>query len=625
MVRICKKHLFQKLKQKKGILFHIIGLISVVWFVIRVFPAPHRSQYPCQQLAIPFALGYIAFWSVLVFGFITWVKKVQTKTFAVSPSILIVFILLFSISSISFANVSQLGTSQYQPWDPIPKQPIGVPTGIFPGRVVWTWNPDATEKNLDGYWWESQNNDLEVIDSMFSSGLQSLTNASNDLEAWNNLFTYFNVKQGKGEHGYTPGEKIAIKVNLNNCWNTLSHIDDYKTRDNERDAHPDVVNSLLHHLTDIVGVEQSLITVYDTSRPMPNWFFDPVSSSYPDVKYIDAFGGASGRLQGKASNISFYFSDGVIRSLPVCVVDADYLINIPIMKQHPINHGVTLSGKNLFGTFIEPVMDLHPYHESGQIMGNPAPQIDLLGAEELGGKTLLYIGDALYSTLNDHRTIYHFQMEPFFDDWTNSIFLSQDPIAIDSVMYDFLHTEGPIPIEGSQNYLHQGAQPDLEVYDPENDGIFISESIGVHEHWDISESIFSSGRYSGYENQGIDFIYLGANPEESTVITIDQPAYHHLYVSNMPVNFSIRWKDYYLFPATIVIGAITVKTIIIPSTANIDHVDFFVDGVLQKQDDEFPYDWNWTSMSFGSHILTVTASYDDEITSTAERALIKLF
>ena len=380
MVRLCKKHLFQTLKQKKGILFHIIGFISIIWFIIRVLPAPHRSQYPCQQLAIPFALSYIAFWSVLVFGFITWVKKVQTKTFAVSPSILIVFILLFSISGISFANVSQSGSLQYQSWDPIPKQPIGIPIGIQPGRVVWVWNPNATEKNLDGYWWESQNNDPDVIYSMFSSGLQGLTNASNDSEAWNNLFTYFNIKTGNGEHGYIHGEKIAIKVNLNNCWNPLNHIDDYKTEDNGRDAHPNVVNSLLYHLTNIVGVEQSLITVYDTSRPMPDWFFNPIYSLYPDVRYVDGYGGATGRIQGQVSNTLFYFLDGVVRSLPLCVIDAEYLINMPIMKQHPLNNGITLSGKNLFGTFIEPVWDLHPYHATGQIMGNPAPQIDLLGA-----------------------------------------------------------------------------------------------------------------------------------------------------------------------------------------------------------------------------------------------------
>jgi len=28
-----------------------------------------------------------------------------------------------------------------------PDQPEGIPTGINPGRVVWAWNPDATNEN----------------------------------------------------------------------------------------------------------------------------------------------------------------------------------------------------------------------------------------------------------------------------------------------------------------------------------------------------------------------------------------------------------------------------------------------------------------------------------------------
>ena len=61
-------------------------------------------------------------------------------------------------------------------------------------------------------------------------------------------------------------------------------------------------------------------------------------------------------------------------------------------------------------------------------------------------------------------------------------------------MYDFLYEEGTNPIEGSQNYLHQSAEPPLGIYDPENDGVYLSESLGVHEHWDNSKDIFSPDR-----------------------------------------------------------------------------------------------------------------------------------
>jgi hypothetical protein len=624
MLRICKKQYLQKIIERKGLLFHIIGILSVIWFMIRVLPAPHRSQYPCQQVTMPLSLTYIGFCSALTFGFITWIKKVQKKTIAISPAFLIVSILMFSIAGIGFANPSHLGKPTYDPWDPISKQPIGTPMGLYPGRVVWIWNPNATEKDLTGYWWNPQNNNPEVIKEMFSQGLQALVNKTNDQDAWNALFTYFNQQKGKGNVGYTAGEKIAIKVNLNNCYNPpYSGKDDYETEDNERDAHPDVIKTLLYHLINIIGVEPKDITIYDASRPIPNWFYEPISMEYPNIYYVDALGGAPGRTKVQPSETSFYFADGVIRTIPVCVKDAEYLINIPLLKQHPINHGVTLSGKNLFGTFIEEVVDLHPYHESGQIIGNMAPQVDLLASEELGGKTLLYIGDGLYATLNDHRTIYHFHMNPFNDDWTNSLFFSQDPIAIDSVMYDFLHTEGPIPIEGSQNYLHQGANPDKNSYDPEGDGIYVSESIGVHEHWDISVDIFSNERYSGIDKNGIDFVPLGSE-HQSVRIVITQPAYQRLYLFNTEQSFRILYKDYYTFPATIVIGPITVKVDLESSLESIERIDFYVDGKIKTSINEPPYEWNWNTPTFGKHVLSVSANSNNQGICHADRELIKI-
>ena len=51
------------------------------------------------------------------------------------------------------------------------KNPIGVPTGANPGRVVWVWDPDATEEELTGYWWYAENNNQYVLDNMVSHGI----------------------------------------------------------------------------------------------------------------------------------------------------------------------------------------------------------------------------------------------------------------------------------------------------------------------------------------------------------------------------------------------------------------------------------------------------------------------
>ena len=626
MKKTCWKHqIFHKLKHAKGIWFHIGGIICFLWFLIRVLPAPHRSQYPCQQVAIPIAFGYIAFWTAMISGLFYWMQKVKTKTAALTPILLIIILFVSTMSGIGFAYSSQTLENPYEPWNPLPKQPMGIGQGIYPGRVVWVWNPDATQQDLDGYWWYEQNNDQQVINTMISKGIQSLTDQETNEDAWNALFTSFNSKQNNEQKSYQPHEKIAIKVNLNNCYNPFDFIDDYQTEDNQRDAHPMVVKSLIQQLVTVIGVNPSDITVYDVSRPMPNWFYNQIAADYPTVNYVDKKGDAPGRTKAEASDATIHFSDGTIRTLPQCVADADYIINMPILKQHPINHGVTLSGKNMFGTFLEPVLHLHPYHKSGQIMGNAAPQTDLFAHHEIGQKTLLFLGDGLYATLRDHRTITWFQMYPFNDDWTNSLFFSQDPVAIDSVMYDFLHTEGPIPLEGSQNYLHQAAEPLANTYDPENDGTYLSQSMGVHEHWDINQSIFSSTRYSGPDQQGIDYKPIGQEHANQSIV-ITHPAEKSFYVFDQEQFIHIIYWDFYKYPTTLVVGPITVDIAVNgDSPESIEKVVFSVDGAKKYTDETPPFQWKWNSPQIGRHHLTVTAWSNRGPRLTAERFLYKLF
>ena len=612
-------HVLNRLKHAKGIWFHIAGIIALTWFLMRVVPRPTRSQYPCQQITIPLAITYIMFWSTIIHSTFYLIKKTQRKTTALLPASLCLFILISSITGFGFAHIIT-SNPIYEPWTPIPNQPIGTPQGYIPGRVVWTWNPNATERELDGYWWEAHNNNQDVIDEMMTEGIKELAEKEHLDKAWEALFTHINEKNNQGNRTYQAGEKISIKVNLNNCWNPFSLIDDYKRKHDQRDAHPGVIISLVSQLVHHVGVLQEDIIIYDSSRPMSNWFYDPIVSEFPQLIFVDAFGGAEGRRKAVASEKEFHFYDGTIYTLPSCVVDASYIINVPLLKQHPINHGVTLSGKNMFGTFIEPVMALHPYHISGQFMGNPAPQTDLFAHEDVGQKTVLYLGDGLYATLQDHRTNTRFNMYPFNDDWTNSLFFSQDPVAIDSVMYDFLHTEGPIPLEGSQNYLHQAAEPSLNTYDPENNGIYLSESLGIHEHWDPSIPIFSKDRYTG-----IDFVAVGEE-HASAAIVIETPSQGGLYVFDNSTSLRILYKDFYSFPYTIIIGPLTVNTLITGEYVTIvDRVDFYLDDQLVFSDDTSPFSWHWDSVSAQFHELSVTAFSGDEPLSSASRNVLKFF
>lgn len=120
-------------------------------------------------------------------------------------------------------------------------------------------------------------------------------------------------------------------------------------------------------------------------------------------------------------------------------------------------------------------------------MGSYNCLVDLIGHPHLGGKTLLYMIDGLYAARRQKAEVIRFAS--FGDRWTSSLFVSQDPVAIDSVALDFIRNE-PRATDcrgrGVDNYLHEAAlandPPSQVVYNPDGHGKRL-ESLGVHEHW----------------------------------------------------------------------------------------------------------------------------------------------
>jgi hypothetical protein len=121
--------------------------------------------------------------------------------------------------------------------------------------------------------------------------------------------------------------------------------------------------------------------------------------------------------------------------------------------------------------------------------------VDLMGHKKLGGNAMLFVVDGLWGGAGANLKPVKFKMAPFNNDWPSSIFMSQDPIALESVCYDILkaeftsdkHAETYPQMVGVDDHLHQAADslnwPAGIRYDPENDGTVIG-SLGVHEHWD---------------------------------------------------------------------------------------------------------------------------------------------
>ncbi len=108
-------------------------------------------------------------------------------------------------------------TARWTPTEPA-NQPIGQAKGIFPGRVVWMHDPRVAQWDGDtkgSGWLDDRSTDPVRADQLLRKSLSLLTGAKSDAEAWAALFRHFNRTHGRGDAGYRPGERVAIKLNLN--------------------------------------------------------------------------------------------------------------------------------------------------------------------------------------------------------------------------------------------------------------------------------------------------------------------------------------------------------------------------------------------------------------------------
>jgi len=548
----------------------ITGFLALIWFLIRVIPKPSRATYPCQRAAFPIASGFVI-WLISTIGSIGLLKhgkKLIGQKYFYKGLMLIVTgsIFLFVSGIISFPDISSASTSveSFTPSDP-PNTPMGIARGVHPGRVVWVYDKDAT--SWDGnsnYWWSDNNVDQEVVDTMAKHTIQWLTGIKDLNQAWDTIFKFFNANHEKGYTGYSTGEKIAIKVNMNSVSSSS------RTPNNYSKGTPQVVLSYIKHLVDIVGVSQSDITIYDKSRYISTELFNKITAVYPNVLFMDETGNSTYSNWSEdvvdydcevkwSENLTLEREGGNPTYLPETVSQADYLINLANLKGHNLA-GVTMNAKNHFGTFYAhseeydyygpKAAGVHFYmaaHDMGTCGGSGQWDIcgcemetynalvDLMGHEDIGDKTLLFILDALYCSKNQGSVKPNkWSMSPFNNDWTSSLFASLDGVAIESVGVDFLRSE-PTQNEvyGSvDNYLHEASQannpPSGTFYDPEGDGTRLS-SLGVHEHWNnTGDKEYTRNLGTG---SGIELIYMDPaiqlKPEINTISAEESPGIYN--------------------------------------------------------------------------------------------------
>jgi len=314
-------------------------------------------------------------------------------------------------------------------------------------RVVHVHSDGATSWNGETDYWNYVNQD--VVNDMVDQGVMVLTGASAVADAWRALLP-----------NYQNGQGIAIKVNFNNssaCDDTSGKID----------ALIQPINAVVRGLKQI-GVAEADIWVYDAIRAIPDRFVN--GSQYGSVRF---FGDCRDSAGWGSNDPDAYIAFSPPADIPVppatritdVLINATYLINMPIMKIHTVNStGVTLGFKNHFGTIQNPSA-LHDYVAffGSYYRADYNPFVDIYQNPHIAGKTVLTIGDGLFASRRGYALPPGF-WATFQNQVPNSLFFATDPVAIDCVMCDFLAAETTVPAE-ADDYLRLANDAGLGVFE----------------------------------------------------------------------------------------------------------------------------------------------------------------
>ena len=341
-----------------------------------------------------------------------------------------------------FAHPAGTGPQGAEPLLSASPSSLTRPAGAAP-KVVHVFDPFATAWDYASGWYGDYVSQPEV-DKMVDEGLMALTATSSPAAAWQSLIP-----------GYAPGERVAIKVNLNNAREVADS-------DNVLDALIEPVNRVIWGLKEI-GVAESDIWVFDAVRYIPDRFRN--GCDYPQVN----FSGTNINPLGFSSTERVVFAPPAsvppLLDQPISqvLVDARYLINMPIMKKHSHAY-VTLSFKNHFGT-IQNCAAVHDptFPDNATYTPDYSGLVDIYKHPQIAGKTVLTIGDGLFASRYDQSSV-PVPWATFGNRAPNSLFFSLDPVAIDCVMYDFLEAEAGVP-SAADDYLALAAQAGLGAFE----------------------------------------------------------------------------------------------------------------------------------------------------------------
>jgi hypothetical protein len=266
------------------------------------------------------------------------------------------------------------------------------------GRAALGWSADYAGRV-----------DARAAQEMLDRAITRLAGETTVSDAWARLFGAHN-----GGEGYQPGQKIAVKLNFNNTHVDIQH-----------NPNLPVVLALLHQLVDQVGISQAHIVLYDSSRLIPDQFRQGIVARYPQVAL------------NPPSAASFRADMGLTR-LTALLDEASYLINMPLLRTHS-GAGLSLSFKNHVGS-VETPSSTHD--DLARTDPGQNSLVRLNSHPLIAQKTLLVVADGIYGLRERGPSEDPGGQYGLTDPFPNSLFVSTDPLAVDSVMADYLQNRG---------------------------------------------------------------------------------------------------------------------------------------------------------------------------------------
>jgi uncharacterized protein (DUF362 family) len=284
-------------------------------------------------------------------------------------------------------------TSSFKP-APTPGMP-----GLYPGEVVRV----SCDRSIDV---STERVDAQVVRSMLSAGMKTLTGAKTDRDAWSRFMT--------------PDDVVGIKVNCSGAPDVMSS--------------PEIVGGIVASLVEL-GVPAKNIYIYERFQDQ----LDTVryERSVPAGVQIQAAENARGSIRGYDPStfveVNFFGEDDT-RSYVMKLVSQKLtkIINVPNLKEHQAA-GVTGCLKNAaYGNF----SNVARSHRNE--ITNTYSFIGTLAAiEPVRSRTVLNIMDGL-------RGVWHagpFSENKRYRFYPKQLMFSTDPVAMDRLLIDIIEAK----------------------------------------------------------------------------------------------------------------------------------------------------------------------------------------